>query len=229
MSLATGEEQQVALHFSRSLIWSDFIENTRFTFMYDGQIHSDVAPVNGGSGVRIDGDDGEILIDIPEWAIPSSDVNINLLLGHKDWVLLGITYDDRYQVKYIDLAGLKLPNPTAQQLNSVLSGATPNICAVVSGHLIRVSCDGNTITAEPYACSPAENDKSAAIEITGYIENGVVLGAYSCQLIGTAIRNAALDLFASSVYPFNPNDYTVVVAEAIQFNNNTMPTVGIDV
>lgn len=234
MSLATGQEQQVALHFSRSLIWSDFIEKTRFTFMYDGQIHSDVAPVNGGSGVRIDGDDGEILIDIPEWAVPSSDVNINLLIGHKDWVLLGITYDDRYQLKLQDLNGLHLPLLTAQAAVNMVQNHVPLI-AVLGSYFLRLTASNGTITYDVIQCSTPEIDSGATFR-TRYIDDqhhnlGYVIDNYSCGSTDNLENPSYVtDQFTNLDFDvFDPGDYVWEMGQSIPFTNYLVPTFANDV
>lgn len=180
MSLATGEEQRVALHISRSLPWSDFIQGTRFTFMYDGQIHSDVAPVTGGGGVRIDGDDGELLIDITEWSEPSSDVSIILEIGHKDWVLLGITYEERYQLKPQDLIGLKVQVSSTDVSSTILSGEpTPFI---YNGYLLTLQYNSSqqSATIKFVNCNPAVDNKCTWYDYDMALGNET-LTSYACQ------------------------------------------------
>lgn len=201
----------MALHFSRSLIWSDFIEMTRFTFMYDGQIHSDVAPVTGGGGVRIDGDDGELLIDIPEWYVPSSDVNITLELGHKDWVLLGITYDDRYQLKPQDLVGLKLADDFQIVGSQLITGEmTPFI---FDGTMVyaTLNTELKSVSFKTLACNPTQQGYATSYNWSQELEN--VITAYTCYAFNETQFASSLQTWLIQTAGFQPSQI-----QSVNFN-----------
>lgn len=187
--------------------------------MYDGQIHSDVAPVTGGGGVRIDGDDSELLINIPEWSVPSSDVNITLELGHKDWVLLGITYDDRYQLMPQDLVGLKIHDSTNPNLIISQLSSGVEVPFVFCGWLItgRIDTSSNNAHLKICKCNPDETSKAASYDLD-YVSSDGIITAYSCGTIdGSALASDLKDFLVDNV-GFQPQQVTAGVFDGYLTN-----------
>lgn len=180
--------------------------------MYDGQIHSDVSPETGGGGVRIDGDDGELLIDIREWSVPSSDVNITLELGHKDWVLLGITYDDRYQLKPQDLIGLELTTVAAEIGNILITGQ-PAVF-LLNGNYIKARYNSaeHVVDFSLLKCNPHQADHTTVYEVDD-LPDTAIISTYTCAANNPASIGSDLKDFIIDTIGLQPAQLTDAVFE----------------
>lgn len=212
MPLATGQEQQVLLQFSRSLSWSDFIEYARFAYMYDGVIYSNVSPVTGGSGVRVDGNDGELIIDIPEWNVPVVNTNIVLEIGHKDWKLLGITYDDRYQLKPQDLIGLELTT-VAAEIGNILVTGQPAVF-LLNGNFIKARYNSaeRVVNFNLLKCNPHQADHTTVYECDD-LPDSAIISAYTCAATTPAGIGGDLKDFVIDTIGLQPAQLTDAVFE----------------
>lgn len=215
-------------------MWSDFGQNARFTYMYNGELHTNVAAIQFADHFRVMGGNSETIIDIPEWAVAGSVENINLIMGYADWKLIAITYGEDYQLTLQDLNGLHLPLLTAQAAANMVQNHVPLI-AVLGSFFLRLTASNGTITYDVIQCSTPEIDSGATFR-TRYIDDqhhnlGYMIDNYSCgSTDNLEDPSYVTDQFTNLDFDvFDPGDYVWEMGQSIPFTNSLVPTFANDV
>lgn len=219
MSLESGEDTRLNMSFSDELSYDEFGQNARFTYMYNGVLHSNVSAVKRGDTWRIDGEE-ETIIDVVIWEGSHRSGTTSLIIGRHDWKLIAITYGEDYQLKPQDLIGLAPGNNPASVANPLLSGET--VPFVLNENLYSVSYDSAESKAhfKVCACNPSQTDKAA-----NFATSPQVITSYSCETFNALARADDITDFLTGTIGLQPQQVTEAIFEG--YLSSTPVPVGI--